>query len=163
MAGTGAARDRCRGARLLRRADPRRWQRRPGGQPPRRRRGPDRGVPDPRRRRPAARRPRSVAARRRAAATRTADGNPHRPARPRGDRRSRHRRWAGPWSGSVRRPVAVRRALMPCAAGAPLVAAATVALIVAGCMPAPATTQAEAVSTLWTQFAVAAAIVGGTV
>jgi cytochrome c oxidase subunit II len=38
-----------------------------------------------------------------------------------------------------------------------------VATIVAGCLPAARTTQAEAVSTLWSQFLVAAAIVGGLV
>src|SRR3954449_4185210 len=59
--------------------------------------------------------------------------------------------------------VTVRHRPRPSPVFAAVVGAATVPLIVAGCMPAPATTQAEAVSTLWTQFAVAAAIVGGTV
>lgn len=37
------------------------------------------------------------------------------------------------------------------------------AVLVAGCLPAARTTQAQAISTLWTQFIVAAAIVGGLV
>jgi cytochrome c oxidase subunit II len=48
------------------------------------------------------------------------------------------------------------------AAPACLVAAAAV-VVVAGCLPAPATEQARAVSTLWTQFVIAAAIVGAIV
>ncbi len=38
-----------------------------------------------------------------------------------------------------------------------------VGLVVAGCMPQPATEQAKAVQTLWRQFLIAAAFVGGTV
>jgi cytochrome c oxidase subunit 2 len=38
-----------------------------------------------------------------------------------------------------------------------------IATLVAGCMPSPATTQAQAVASLWTEFLIAAAIVGGTV
>ena len=44
-----------------------------------------------------------------------------------------------------------------------LAAAASLALGVASCMPAPATEQADAVRDLWAQFLVAAALVGGTV
>src|SRR3954449_10566827 len=39
----------------------------------------------------------------------------------------------------------------------------SVVVLVAGCLPAPRTTQAEAVSALWSQFLVAAAIVGALV
>lgn len=39
----------------------------------------------------------------------------------------------------------------------------TVAGLVTGCLPVARTTQAEAISTLWTQFMIAAAIVGGLV
>jgi cytochrome c oxidase subunit 2 len=38
-----------------------------------------------------------------------------------------------------------------------------IALIVAGCLPAPKTTQADAVSTLWSQFVIAAAVVAAIV
>ena len=50
-----------------------------------------------------------------------------------------------------------RRAIL----GAAAIAFAMV--LVSSCMPAPATTQAQAVASLWTQFLIAAAIVGGTV
>ena len=38
-----------------------------------------------------------------------------------------------------------------------------IALVVAGCLPAARTTQAEAISDLWTKFMIAAAVVGGLV
>ena len=41
--------------------------------------------------------------------------------------------------------------------------AVAIATLVAGCLPAPKTQEAEAVSTLWTQFVIAAAVVGGLV
>jgi len=43
------------------------------------------------------------------------------------------------------------------------IGAVAVGLVVGGCLPAPATTQAHAVADLWTVFLVAAAIVGGLV
>jgi cytochrome c oxidase subunit 2 len=45
----------------------------------------------------------------------------------------------------------------------PALACAAIGVVAAGCMPAPATEQAQAVATLWSQFLVAAALVGGTV
>ena len=44
-----------------------------------------------------------------------------------------------------------------------VLAAAACAVLLGGCLPAPRTTQAQAVSDLWTQFVIAAAIVGGLV
>jgi cytochrome c oxidase subunit 2 len=48
-------------------------------------------------------------------------------------------------------------------APATIAVACLIALVVAGCMPAPASDQARAVADLWTQFLVAAALVGGLV
>jgi cytochrome c oxidase subunit 2 len=45
----------------------------------------------------------------------------------------------------------------------PVVGAVVTAAVVTGCMPAPATEGARAVSDLWTQFLIAAALVGGLV
>jgi len=57
---------------------------------------------------------------------------------------------------------ATPRADAPSAA-APFAGVLALALAVAGCMPAPVTEQAAAVRDLWTQFLVAAALVGGLV